>query len=878
MDRALAPDRWQQIDRLFSAALDRPEAQRVAFVTEACGGDLELRGAVLELLEASPQAERYWEGARARLIRSLWTGFADEEAAGPGGPQGDRLGPYRLLNPIARGGMGTVYLAARADGRFEQRLAVKVLRKGLDTEDVVARFLAERRILASLEHPNIARLLDGGETPDGRPYLAMEYVEGRPITEYCDAVRMPLPARLVLFESVCRTVHHAHQHLVVHRDLKPSNILVTPTGQVKLLDFGIAKLLDPQDPDTPAGPTRTGVRLMTPRYASPEQVLGKRVTTASDVYQLGLLLYELVAGRPPYPEQELSRAELERLISEVEPPPPSEVVDASTAHLRRLDLRGLRRSLGGDLDRITQMALRKEPERRYSSAEQLLEDVRRFRHGLPVQATADTRSYRAAKFLRRHQFGVAAATAGVLFLAGYALTVTEQSRTIRSARDQAALEARKAEQVTAFMVDLFGGANPDVTGGRDVTVRELLDLGAQRAGAELSDQPAVRSAMLSAIGQSYAQLGRYDAAQPLLEIALAERRLAHGPIHEAVARDLWMLAGVVAKSDLDTGIALYGDALRVAEAGVGPDHPLVGRILADYGERISLARPGDSLSIALRERAVAILRAAPGDVREDLAHALSVSAYGAPPAVALPRMREALALRRALYGEQHTTVAASLNDLALATEPVDPLAADSLMTKSIEIAVAILGKRHATTLNSMNSLAALRRTRGAYELAEPIYREVLALREELYPDQRLLLAYSQYGLGLVLAEQDKGADAETYLRLALGNLERELAADSPLLALTRLALGHALASQGRYQDAERLLVSANDAIQASGLPALDKARALQRVVRLYLAWSRPDRAEPYQEQLRQLVEAESLSGLDRGTGDDSGPQPPRDRS
>ncbi len=846
-------DRWKEIDEVFAAALDRPRGERSEFVREVTGGDVDLAGEVMDLLLAHDEAESYVEGSGSQLIARLCRDLSLTDRLPSPELEGELLGPWRLVRRIARGGMGSVYLAERADSRFEQQVAVKVLRRGLDTEDIVARFVAERRILASLDHPNIARLLDGGETPDGRPYLVMEYVEGDPLTTYADERRLGLEDRLTLFAAVCDAVQHAHRHLVIHRDLKPSNVLVAASGEVKLLDFGIAKLLDPDDPESPAGPTRTGVRLMTPRYASPEQVSGEVVTTASDVYQLGLLLHELLVGRSPVADP-LSRGQLERQIREEEPVPPSRAVDEETAARYRTPLARLRRRLQGDLDQVVLMALRKEPDRRYASVEALARDIERHQKGLPVRAAPDSARYRIGKFMRRNRLQVTATLAAIILTTGYGVTVTVQGQRIATERDRAALEAARANQVTGFMVNLFQGANPDQTGGREITAAQLLDLGARRAGAELSNQPEVHAALLSAIGQSYAALGRFGDARPLLEEAISTGGLGDPTRH---VRDLAQLADVVFKSDMAAGLDLYRQALQHAEERLGSLHPVTGRVLAQYGEALSLGADSVQRSILLRDSAVAVLRRDP-EAQEDLAFALAVSSYGRPTSEAIPKMREALDLRRRLYGERHSAVAASLNDLALGLEPVDPLAADSLMSEAIVILKEILGPEHASTLRSLNSLAALRRGRGAFAEAEPIYAEVIRIRRAVYPAQRVLLAYGLYGMGLVLVGLERPLEGETHLREALGILEEELPANSFLLSLNRAAIGHALMTQGRHAEAEAFLLPAVTTLENGDVQPLDLAQNYERLILLYEAWGRPGRAAVFRTRLRELAEAKGL--------------------
>ena len=368
------PERFREADALFDAALDLPPGEREAYVDRACEGDSELSTAVRRLLRAHERAEGFLATAASEMAAPLLV----EALSGAAHPE--RVGAYRVVREIGRGGMGAVYLAERDDGQFRQRAALKLARGGIGTDYLTRRFLEERQILASLEHPHIARLLDGGVTEDGLPWFAMEYVEGQPIDAYCDARGLTIEQRLKLFLDVCGAVQYAHRNLVIHRDLKPSNILVTSDGSLKLLDFGIARLLAPGHEVTAEFPV-SGVRLMTPAYASPEQIRGESVTTASDVYALGVLLYELLTGSHPFRTPGVETAELQRRVLEERPARPSAVATLSPNRVGRLR---------GDLDAIVLKALEKSPERRYATAEQLATDVQRHLASRPVAARPDT--------------------------------------------------------------------------------------------------------------------------------------------------------------------------------------------------------------------------------------------------------------------------------------------------------------------------------------------------------------------------------------------------------------------------------------------------------------------------------------------------------
>jgi serine/threonine protein kinase len=458
---ASGPDR---LDELLEAALEREPEERSRFLLQACSGDRALRADVEEILARETE-----EGPFDRLFGAFTGALTDEYVDGIS--PGERLGPYEVERLVGRGGMGSVFLARRADGQFDQQVAIKVLRRDAAGEEPRRHFLAERQILARLSHPNIARVFDGGLTAGGRPYLVMEYVEGTPIDRFCDARRLGIRERLLLFSAVCGAVHYAHRNMVIHRDLKPGNILVTADGRPKLLDFGVAKLLAAGDEG--ATLTRTWWLPMTPDYASPEQVRGDPVTTASDVYALGVLLYELLSGHRPHQFGRRAPAEILRVLSEVEPVPPSHaimtveegegqkgefarVTPKGVAWARSTDPRTLERRLKGDLDTIVLKALRKEPERRYGGAGDLAADIERYLEGRPVAARPDTVGYRLAKFVRRHRAATAVAATILLSLAGIAATMAVQAHLVARERDRA---DRTAEL-------LFLRRNPEREAGR----------------------------------------------------------------------------------------------------------------------------------------------------------------------------------------------------------------------------------------------------------------------------------------------------------------------------------------------------------------------------------------------------------------------------
>jgi len=450
----LNPEQWQVIRRIFHQAIDLPSSERDAFILQAADGDESLRIEVQSLLASHDRAGRFIESGGGQVAT------VGLNRVHPDDMIGRRVGAYRIVREIGRGGMGAVYQGVRDDTEFSKKVAIKLIRTGMSTDSVVRRFLSERQILANLDHPNIARLLDGGTSEEGLPYFVMEYIEGQPLGEYCDTHRLATDERLRLFRDICSAVHFAHQNLVIHRDIKPGNLLVTPAGKVKLLDFGIAKLLLP-------GPgrdetTQAAARAMTPDYASPEQVRGDPITTSSDVYSLGVLLYELLTGHRPYRITTGSPVEIIRAICEQEPDKPSTAIarvkvlpdgegdsvvpltPESVSRARASQPDKLRRQLEGDLDNIVLKAMRKEPQRRYASAEQLSDDIRKYLEGMPVIARKDTFGYRATKFIKRHKAVVGMAVLVVVALVSAIIVTSWQAHIAR--RERAKSERRLVEQ------------------------------------------------------------------------------------------------------------------------------------------------------------------------------------------------------------------------------------------------------------------------------------------------------------------------------------------------------------------------------------------------------------------------------------------------
>ena len=768
----MSDDLRARIDALFDRALDVPPDERAAFIARETTGEPALAREVEALVRFATESDLAvddWTNASA----ALWADLANElkndiTPAATATAAGSRVGAWRLLDEIGHGGMGTVYLAERADGAFEQRAALKLLRPWI-ADDAHWRFEQERQILADLTHPGIARLLDGGRTADGHPYLVMELIDGVPIDRYCRDRALPIADRLALFVQVCRAVDHAHRHMVVHRDVKPSNILVSATGEVKLLDFGIAKLLPADDGQDAPVMTRTVSRAFTPEYASPEQLTGRPITVASDVFQLGLLLYELLTDQRPHDLRDASPMAIERAICHEPTRRPSTVVGP--------ERRALARQLRGDLDCIVEEALRKEPERRYPSVERLLDDVERHLAGRPVIARGDTAAYRAGRFIRRHPLGVGAAALGAVLLVTWAITATLQARTIARERDRARAEAAKAEQVKEFVLRLFEQADPSEARGETLTARELLDRGWSSIQAELAAQPQVQTELLDTVGQIYRELGAYDRAEPLLTRALeVARRLESAQLeagaHPLVATTLRSNGRLRReRGHYDAAETLLTDALARQRRQLGPDHREIAATLADLG--LTLYSRGDyARATPLFREALDMRRRLFGEEHADVADSLdklgmalgNLGDYKS----AEPLLRQGLELRRRLLPDNHPRLATSLSDLAWVVQSLGKLPeAEALYREGLQVMIQVRGEQHPYVAVTMNNLARLLRTKGDLAGAEDLLRKALAIRRQRLGDRHPQVAMNLSDLGRLVYDKGEKRQAEQLYREAL---------------------------------------------------------------------------------------------------------------
>ncbi len=752
--------------------------ERERMVTAACDGDDSLGEAVRRLLDADATASPLLDTPAAEHAAQLVDG--SEHKSEPAPAIGPTVGPYRIRRELGHGGMGVVFLAERDD--VPMRVALKLVRGGLAASERVKRFLLERHVLARLEHPNIARMLDVGVTDDGTPWFAMEYVEGEPIDQFCNARGLRIAERVALFERVCEAVQFAHRNLVVHRDLKPKNVLVvesapgTPEpGVPKLLDFGIAKLLDD---GADAGLTRTATRVMTPEYAAPEQVRGKDITTATDVYALGVVLYELLTGRRPYVLRATSFAEIARAVLEAKPPRLSTVVTNPRE----------RRQLAGDLDAIVAKALEKEPARRYPSAEALLRDLWRHRKGHTVSARPATVGYRVRTFVRRHRVLVTSTAAVVLLLGGLAGSMAyQQAQTARALR-RAEAETEKARDVTRFLVETFGDADPYQGGTANTSA--ALDAATERIERELAGQPEVRGELLHQLGVIQRNLGRYDKAEQLLRRAIDDRRGVLAP-NDTTDRGLatlyyelgWTLR---LESSYPAAEEWLRRALAMRQAVLPPDHPDVASAMSELGS-VRRTQGHYAEAIRLYEQAIAIQekRGETSELATTLDRLSEARITTGDLSGAEPLVRRVIAIRTRVLGPDHPLVASAFARLAGVLHDVDVDGALQAARQAVAIGQRRLGRDHPVTLSAASELSLLLQKKGDLQAAESLQREVLAGRRRLHGEYHRDVAGSIRNLSGMARQRGDLAEAEAMARRSMEIYRRVTGAETDVAPLVQ---------------------------------------------------------------------------------------------
>ena len=842
----MTPDRWNRIRSLFDAVVDRPSAERSAHLDRECPNDEGLRAEVEALLHAHDRADA--EGA---LDHPFDLAPAPEADA-----TGERVGPYRLLRLLGRGGMGAVYLAERADGQFEHTVALKLIRRGLDTDDVLARFAFERQVLAGLDHPGIARLYDGGVAEDGRPYFVMEAADGEPITEYCDRRRLSIRERLDVFRTVCHAVQHAHRNLVVHRDLKPSNILVADpppdaaqrTPVVKLLDFGIAKLLSDAPTASAAPRTRTGHVILTPEYAAPEQVRGEAVTTGTDVYQLGVLLYELLTGHRPHRIDSRVRAEIERVIAEVDPDRPSTAVGQTreepanptgeandVTHVtpetvsrdRSTQPHRLRRRLEGDLDVICLKALQKDPARRYENVDALADDLARHLDGRPVQARPDSLTYRASRFVRRHRLAVAAAALVLLAIVGGSGVAIWQSRVAAAERDRAEAALVQAEGTLDFLEQVIASGGPN-EGDPNTPVGVVLDSAAARVATDLAEQPTVARAVYTSLAHVYFGMGRLDDAESVARAALD----LYGPVRDpGYGRTAQVLALTLDyRDDHDASIRYHEEAIDALRSAPGREALLAATYNTYAAVLLETARE-DEAQTAYEASLTLFREIGDPDVVYPLAGLGVLHNHRGRFDAALPLLMEVVDVLRERHDGAHYTLGESLGNVASTLGELGRFEeALTYRREAVEMLLETVGETHHSTIISQAAYSNELRSARRVEAAQQAGAGAVTASTKAFGPSHSLTAYAQNVAGQAFCAGDDPSAGVEMLRLSLDTRQQVLPDGHWLIANGESLLGDCLARAGDRQSAEPLLRAGYEGLR--NLRGDDHKKTLEALERL----------------------------------------------
>jgi serine/threonine protein kinase/TolA-binding protein len=865
--------RWQRLNELFFHAARLQGAERQAFIARETLGEPELERELLVLLERGDERKS------GPPTRTLGGGLAlaprDERLL-----VGRVIAKYQLVSVLGRA--GTVFLGERADKQFSGKVAVKVVDRSQGA-DLGMRFRAERQILASLNHPNIARLIDAGETEDGQPYLVMDYVEGQPLDQYCDERKLDLRKRLKLFMDICGAVQYAHQNLIIHRDLKPANILVTADGTVKLLDFGIAKLLHQGNTsNTVSEITRMNERLLTPEYASPEQIIGGAVTTASDVYSLGIVLYRLLTGLRPYDlSGTTSQLEMERSICVADPPRPSvnvqramqagpaegEQAIAALALARSMSPERMRRRLVGDIDAIVMRALRKEPQHRYTSVERFVADIRHYLENEPVQARQGNWVYYTQRFVRRHTTAVIASVGFLIFLTGVAIVMSIQRQSIAAALERATHDRERAEIVSQFMLDVFSAADPFINSGKEPTARFLLDQAARNIQADLSQQPEVRARLLEAIGRSYRRMGQPERAVAYLQDSLRLQR-------QFLQKDDANLGSIVTEiaialrnqGRIEESDGYFSEAQQISRQSKDQQSEAHAKLLVDLG-RLEKLRSNPTQALDHLNQALKLMRAIKNpkdpEIGAILAEISNIKVwlddlYGAETAA-----RAAVEIYQSVPPDYPDRVMAEyyLADLFLNRGRIEEAA--PLFERVLAAQRRLYGEKSRATAETLASLAQVRVAQKNLPGAEKMIREALEAHYESSSTAYREIGYLQTMLGTVQMKEGRFADAEQTLHAALELFGKNIHGDHQYMASAEHYLGEAQLAQGKYREAEVVLRSAVERWKRTGAPIWRSARSASALGEALQGQGRTDEAE------QLLVDSYKDLNADPGADNDS---------
>ena len=858
----LDPAKWELIQEIFHNAADLPHSEQRRFVETQSAGDPDLASAVMEMLEADTRDASFLDRGLAHAADKV----IDTRSASDHPLPTENFGAYHIVGVLGEGGMGVVYLAERAD--LGSRAAIKILRDAWLSPARRERFAAEQRTLAQLTHPSIARLYDSGTLDNGTPWFVMEYVEGTPITDYCHSHATTIEERLNLVRSVCEAVQYAHSHLVIHRDLKPSNILVTPDGTVKLLDFGISKQLETLDPA--AHQTKTAVRMLTPAYASPEQIRGEHAGVPVDVYSLGVILYELLTGRLPFDFTNKSAAEAETMVLERTPDKPSSVIARFTdSREAPVDATSASRNSWADLDVLCLTAMHKDPARRYPTVDALVRDIDHFLHQQPLVARGDSTSYRVGKFVARNRSSLAA---GAALFASVVLLVVFYTLRVTTARNDAVAQAARAERMQRFTLNLLQGSDEAVGPSDSLRVVTLIDRGVQEA-KNLDREPAVQAELYETLGSIYVKLGKFEPADSLLKMSLAQRESLFGKSHPTVGLSLVAMgASKIQQAEYDTAEKFVRRGMDILRKNFPPSHPsiakatsVLGQALLESGEydrAIAVLDSGisvqpDSLSGAehsvmlsdlanahfyaghynvsdsINRKVLAIDRRIYGDrhphVADDLVNLGAIQLEFSNNPAAEKFYREALAIVRPWYGNDHpetASTATALGRVLVSEKKFDEGVA--LLKEAVGIQERVYGPVHPRVASALNELGRAAQQQGRLDEAEADFRRMADIYKTVYKDKHYLIGVALSNLAGVYKDRKRYAESERIFQEVLRRYAVVLAPDHQMVGIAHVRYGETLLAAGRAPNAEKELARGYEILSRQPTPAavwMTRARA-----------------------------------------------------
>ncbi len=815
---------WHNVKEIFLAALEKDASDRTGFLDEICADDSDLRQEIESLLASHEEIEDFIEKPAFEVGEVFTTGANQTEK---------HFGNYKIIHEIGAGGMGAVFLAERSDGEFEQKVAIKIIRQAIAESELISRFKRERQILATLNHPNIAKLLDGGVSDDGLPFLAMEYIEGEAITKFAERENLKLEERLKLFLKVCSAVAYAHRNLTVHRDIKPSNILVTKEGEPKLLDFGLAKLID-ENLSNDTEQTQTAFRALTPAYASPEQLKNEPITTSSDIYSLGIVLYELLTGERPFQFEGKSLEEIIKTVTTFEPPPPSANPQSAIRNPK----------LKGDLDNIALMALRKEPERRYKSVEAFAEDIERHLKGLPVAARPNTFRYRTEKFIQRNRVGVFAASLVLIAVLAGLITTGWQSRVAAHERDQAQQAQAKAEQINSFLQSILSAASPEEK-GKDAKVIEVLNDAVQNIDTKFGNQTELKAQALLTIGQTYYQLGLMDEAEKTLRQSLKLNSELYGEENKATSSCMIYLGSTVLdQAKFDESEQLLTKAIETERKLSSAGNKELALALAVLGE-LYVRKAAFEKAKPLLEESVAMSDKLLGENNADSAYTLislgRAQMFSGDLVGAEATYRQSVAIYRQLSSRYEVRLAVALLNLGLLLVTKKDYDNGIGIMREADI---IFFQKQGESFSSFEShvyLCIAYFSKADYSQAIVEGNKAIAIGRKLKLENASDFIATLDNVGLALTRTGKAKEGEPFLREALKIRIDSLPKENFGIALANSELGECLTAQKRYAEAEPLLTESYESLKTS--QGTENPRTVLAKSRLATLYEKTNRAE-----------------------------------